>query len=217
VRSWDLLSIPATGKALTVVVHTIYENTDQRVGIFVDVQNMFYSAKTLYQSKIDYRKLLQGIVRGRKLVRAIAYVVQKSDVDQSGFLEALRRSGYEVREKELAIRDDGTAKGDWKVEIALDAVTLEPRLDCAVLVTGDGDFVPVAQLLVSRGCRTEVVSFEQSTSNDLIRACSQFISIQQDMLFKEEKFVRQQRERHLAGAGNQEPSGEYSNEYPFDE
>ena len=99
-----------------MVARTVYENTAQRVAIFVDVQNMFYSAKTLHQSKIDYRKLLEEILKGRQLVRATAYVVQKADVDQSAFLEALRRSGYEVKGKELTIRDDGTSKGDWKVE-----------------------------------------------------------------------------------------------------
>ena len=131
--------------------HTLYENTDQRIAIFVDVQNMFYSAKTLHQSKIDYRKLLEEIVRGRKLVRAIAYVVQKAEVDQAGFLEALRRSGYEVKEKDLTVREDGSSKGDWKVQIALDAVTLEPKIDCVVLVSGDGDFVPLVELLGARG------------------------------------------------------------------
>lgn len=172
--------------------------------MFVDVQNMFYSAKTLHQSKIEYRKLLEGVLRGRKLVRAIAYVVQKADVDHSSFLEALRRSGYEVKEKELTVREDGTSKGDWKMEIALDAVTLEPKLDCIVLVSGDGDFVPLVQVLNMRGCRTEVVSFAQSTSNELMRACHQFIPIEQDMLFKEEKFVRQQRERRCNGADGRE-------------
>jgi len=205
-------------KALEVVAHTVYENTGQRVGVFVDVQNMFYSAKTLHQSKIEYRKLLDGVVRGRKLVRAIAYVVQKADVDQSSFLEALRRSGYEVKEKELAIREDGTGKGDWKMEIALDAVALEPKLDCVVLVSGDGDFVPLVEMLNARGCRTEVVSFEQSTSNELMRACHQFIPIEQDMLFKEEKFVRQQRERRFSGAEAREhiPS-DYAGPYALNE
>lgn len=194
-----------------MVAHTVYENTAQRVGIFVDVQNMFYSAKTLHQSKIEYRKLLEGILRGRKLVRAIAYVVQKTDVDQSGFLEALRRSGYEVKEKDLTIREDGTSKGDWKMEIALDAVTLEPKLDCVVLVSGDGDFLPLVNVLNVRGCRTEVVSFEQSTSNELMRACHQFIPIEQDVLFKEEKFVRQQRERRYY---NSEERGRAPSQYP---
>lgn len=190
---------------------TVYENTAQRVGVFVDVQNMFYSAKTLHQSKIEYKKLLEGVVRGRRLVRAIAYVVQRSDVDQSSFLEALRRSGYEVKGKDLTVREDGTAKGDWKVEIALDVVTLEPKLDCVVLVSGDGDFVPLVHLLNTRGCRTEVVSFEQSTSSELMHACHQFIPIEQDMLFKEEKFVRQQRERRPNSADVREQA---TSDYP---
>jgi uncharacterized LabA/DUF88 family protein len=190
-----------------VVDYTVYAERDQRVGIFVDVQNMFYSAKTLHQSKIDYRKLMDGILRGRRLVRAIAYVVQKSDVDQSSFLEALRRSGFEVKEKVLFTREDGSTKGDWKMEIALDALTLESRLDCAVLVSGDGEFLPLIQALNSRGCRTEVVSFEPCTSNDLMRACHQFINIEQDMLFKEEKFVRQMRERRYADLAGGGPNG----------
>ncbi len=198
-----------------MVARTVYENTAQRVAVFVDVQNMFYSAKTLHQSKIDYRKLLEEILKGRQLVRAIAYVVQKADVDQSAFLEALRRSGYEVKGKELTIRDDGTSKGDWKVEISLDAIALAPKMDCMVLVSGDGDFVPLVRALDARGCRTEVVSFEQSTSNDLMRTCHQFIPIEQDVLFKEEKFVRQERERRAANSGQQQgvPS-EYSGTYP---
>jgi len=169
---------------------TLYQNTDQRVGIFVDVQNMFYSAKSLHQSKIDYSKLLEDIVRGRKLVRAIAYVVQKPDIDQSGFLEALRRSGYEVKKKDLVVREDGTSKGDWNVGIALDAMALASKLDTAILVTGDGDFVPLAHMLKTMGCRVEVVSFEQCTSSELMRACDEFMTIDTGVLFKEEKFVR---------------------------
>jgi uncharacterized LabA/DUF88 family protein len=187
-----------------VVAHTICEGTAQRVAIFVDVQNMFYSAKALYQSKIEYRKLLDYITRGRPLVRAVAYVVQKADVDQSGFLEALRRSGYEVKRKDLTIREDGSTKGDWKMEIALDAMVMEPKLDCVVLVTGDGDFVPLVVQLKARGCRVEVVSFEQSTSNELMRECHQFIPITEEVLFKEEKFVRQLKERRFGSGDDRE-------------
>jgi len=187
-----------------VLHHTVYDRSAQRVAIFVDVQNMFYSAKGLYQSKIDYSKLRESIVQERRLIRAIAYVVQKADVDQSSFLEALRRSGYEIKRKELLIRDDGSSKGDWKMEIALDAIILEPRLDCVVLVTGDGEFLPLVQALKHRGCRTEVVSFEQSTSNELMRTCDQFIPIDQDVLFREEKFVRQMQERRYPESDDQE-------------
>ena len=169
---------------------TLYQNGDQRIGIFVDVQNMFYSAKSLHQSKIDYSKLLEDIVRGRKLVRAIAYVVQKPDVDQSSFLEALRRSGYEVKRKDLVLREDGTSKGDWNIGIALDALAMASKLDTTILVTGDGDFVPLVHMLKTMGCRVEVVSFEQCTSNELMRVCDEFATIDPDVLFKEEKFAR---------------------------
>ena len=157
---------------------------------------MFYSAKTLHQSKIDYRKLREEILQGRKLVRAIAYVVQKPDVDQSGFLEALRRSGYEIKKKELTLREDGSPKGDWKMGIAMDAIALASRLDTIVLVSGDGDFVPLVEALQARGCRTELVSFQQSTSKDLAGTCDQFIPIEAQVLFKEEKFVQQQTQEY---------------------
>ena len=183
-------------------MHTVYENTGQRVAVLVDVQNMFYSARAIHQSKIEYRRLLEQTKQGRQLVRATAYVVQKPDVDQAGFLEALRRSGFEVKRKELAIREDGSTKGDWKVEIALDAMALSPKVDCVVLVTGDGDFVPLVAALKANGCWTEVVSFEQSTSNELMRECNAFVQISEEVMFKEEKFVRYARERRLG-----EPDG----------
>lgn len=150
---------------------------------------MFYSAKTLHQSKIDYSKLLDGILRSRHLVRAIAYVIQKPDIDQTSFLDALERSGYEVKAKELRLRSDGTSKGDWDMGIALDSLTLARKLDVIVLVTGDGDFVPLVLVLKSMGCRVEVVSFHESTSNELVRCADQFIPIEEEMLFKEKKFM----------------------------
>lgn len=188
-----------------MISHPIYEDTDQRVGIFVDVQNMFYSAKSLYQSKIDYSKLLERILQDRRLVRAIAYVVQKPDVDQSSFLEALRRSGYEVKKKELVVRDDGSSKGDWNMGIALDAIALSSKLDTVILVSGVGDFVPLVDMLKSRGCRTEVVSFDECTSNELIRCCDQFIRIDESVLFKEEKFIRERRSSDSYGSDVEVP------------
>lgn len=186
--------------------HSIYQETGQRIGIFVDVQNMFYSAKSQYQSKIDYSKLLEKICQGRRLIRSTAYVVQKPNVDQSSFLEALRRSGYEVKSKQLVIRDDGSSKADWNMGIALDALSLASKLDTVVLVSGDGDFVPLVDMLKNWGCRTEVVSFEECTSNDLIRACDQFVDINKSVLFKEKKFARaeddgQETEEEKAKAG----------------
>ncbi len=159
----------------------------QRLGIFVDVQNMFYSAKALHQSKIDYSKLLQEIITNRDPVRAIAYVVHKVDVDQSSFTDALKRLGYEIKTKELRLRPDGTAKGDWDMGIAIDTIGMAPKLDTVVLVTGDGDFVPLVEMLKAHGCRVEVVSFRRSTAIELIESCTQYTAIEESMLFKKKK------------------------------
>lgn len=179
-----------------MVQNSIKRNSEQRVGVFVDVQNMFYSAKALHQSKIDYSKLLQEVVGNRNLVRAIAYVVKKENVDQSSFTEALQRLGYEIKSKELRLRPDGTAKGDWDMGIAIDTIAIAPKLDTVVLVSGDGDFVPLVEMLKAHGCRVEVVSFRRSTSNDLIEAATQYTAIEESMLFKEKKF---QKDENIGG------------------
>ncbi len=176
-------------------------NRAQRVGVFVDAQSLFHAAKTLYQSKVDYRKLLGCLVQDRALVRAVVYTVCKPDVDQGSFLGALRKSGYETREKLLAVRDDGTFRGDWKVEITLDALTMASKLDCVVLVSGDGDFAALMDVLSAKGCRTEVASFEQCTSRDLIDSCDDFLAIPQSALFREDKFNRTQQRGGGGGGG----------------
>ena len=164
--------------------------SQQRIGVFVDVQNMFYSAKALHQSKIDYSKLLLEVVGDRNLIRAIAYVVQKPDVDQSSFTDALSRLGYEIKSKELRLRPDGTAKGDWDMGIAIDSIAIAPKLDTVVLVSGDEDFVPLVEMLKAHGCRVEVVSFRRSTAIELINAATKYTAIEESMLFKEKKFQK---------------------------
>lgn len=154
----------------------------QRLGVFVDVQNMFYSAKYQYRSKLDFSKLLEHAVGGRDLVRAIAYLVQTPDIDQTNFMAMLQSTGYEVRTKSLRLRPDGTAKGDWDMGIALDTITLSARLDTIVLVTGDGDFVDLVSLLRAQGVRVEVLSFPYSTAEELKASASEFRSIGPNLL-----------------------------------
>lgn len=157
----------------------------QRIGIFVDVQNLFYSARALFNGKINFKKLIEYIVGGRELTRAIAYIVQKPDSDQSGFVEALKNMGYEIKSKELRIRLDGTAKGDWDMGIAIDALAIASKLDVVVLVSGDGDFVPLVEMLKAQGCKVEVVSFEKSSAAELISAATEYIAIDKTWLLKE--------------------------------
>ena len=127
----------------------------QRLAIFVDVQNMFYSAKALYQKKLDYEQLLRKIVGGRELVRAIAYIVQTPEVDQKGFIHLLHQVGFEVKSRELKVRPDGSAKGDWDMGIAIDSISIAERVDVVALVSGDGDFCDLVRHLKARGVRCE--------------------------------------------------------------
>jgi len=157
----------------------------QRIGVFVDVQNLFYSARALYNGKMNFKKLLENIVAGRQLTRAIAYIVQKQDSYQANFIDALRRLGYEVKSKELKIRFDGTAKGDWDMGIAIDALATAPKLDVVVLVSGDGDFEPLVEMLKAQGCKVEVVSFEKSSAAELINAATEYVPIDKTWLLKE--------------------------------
>src|SRR3989344_9294164 len=122
-------------------------NREQRVGIFVDVQNMYYSAKNAYGAKVNFASILKEGARGRELVRAIAYVIKADIKEEKNFFDALEKIGYEVKAKDLQVFIGGAKKGDWDVGIAMDAIGLAHRLDVICLVSGDGDYVPLVQHL----------------------------------------------------------------------
>ena len=157
-------------------------NEQPSVGVFVDVQNMFYAAKDRYAGRVDYIKLLDLIVGPRLLVVAYAYVVQIPEINQSGFLSLLEHNGYTIKSKDLRLRGDGTAKGDWDVGIAIDIVSMLESLDVVILASGDGDFCALAELIKQQGKRVEVVAFEHNTSMDLQRMADQFYPIGDDLL-----------------------------------
>ncbi|NQY73910.1 MAG: NYN domain-containing protein [Candidatus Margulisbacteria bacterium] len=154
----------------------------QRVAIFVDVQNMFYSAKHLRDSKINYGKLLERGINGRKLVRAICYLVDTPETDQTNFIEMLENNGYQVKIKPLRVRGDGSSKGDWDMGIAIDAISISHKVDNVVLVSGDGDFIDLVVHLQSRGVFVEAISFPKSTNDDLITSVDKHIPIEKDLL-----------------------------------
>lgn len=153
----------------------------QRVGVFVDVQNLFYSAKYEYNRHVTFKALLQDAVQGRLLVRALAYVIRTEDMSKEKFFDALNLIGYEVRGKDLQIFAGGAKKGDWDIGIAMDAIELAPRLDTIVLCTGDGDFIPLVEhLRRALGCRVEVMAFGKSASGKLREAADSFIDMDRD-------------------------------------
>jgi uncharacterized LabA/DUF88 family protein len=156
----------------------------QRVGVFVDVQNMFYSAKHLQKAKLNFAKLMEKAVNGRQLIRAICYVIENPDIDQSAFLEMLIKNGYEIKSKQLRMRADGSSKGDWDMGLAVDAVSLANKLDIVVLVSGDGDFADLVRHLQSRGVFVEAISFPESTNEDLVRVVDKYTPIERDMLIR---------------------------------
>ena len=153
-----------------------------RVGVFVDVQNMFYAAKDRYARRLDYIKLLDLIVGPRNLVAAYAYVVQIPEINQAGFLSLLEHNGYTIKSKDLRMRGDGSAKGDWDVGIAIDIVSMLDALDIVILASGDGDFCALAELIKRHEKRIEVAAFEHNTSMDLQRIADQFFPIGDEML-----------------------------------
>ena len=157
--------------------------TELRVGIFVDVQNIFYAAKP-FNARLDFEKLLELSVGKRRLIRAIAYVVQSPDVDQSNFISMLQQKSYEVKRKDLRQRSDGSAKGDWDMGMAIDIMRFVSKLDVVVLVSGDGDFVPLVDLVKTLGPRVEVISFTYNTARDLINSADEHIPIEETLLLR---------------------------------
>jgi uncharacterized LabA/DUF88 family protein len=154
----------------------------QRIAVLVDVQNLYYSAKFQYHSKVNYSKLLEFAVNDRQLIRAVAYTIYNPETDQSGFTDILVDLGFEVKSKALKVRADQSMKGDWDMGIAIDAIGLAERLDVIVLVSGDGDYEDLLHMLKSRGVKVEVVSFPKSTAKELIEAASEYRPIEKDIL-----------------------------------
>jgi len=155
------------------------KHKDQRVGVFIDVQNMYYSAKNLFNSKVDFGNILETAVAGRKLIRAIAYVVRATGEEQP-FFEALYQRGLETKERELQVFDSGAKKADWDVGMAVDAIRIGEILDVVVLVSGDGDFVELVEYLKHHGRQVEAIAFGGTTSSKLRAAVDDFIDLSED-------------------------------------
>lgn len=160
---------------------TAVKHKNQRVGIFIDTQNLYHSAKNLYHSKVNFGQIVKDALAGRSLIRASAYVITTESGDEKSFFEALSKVGIETKTKNLQIFSGGAKKADWDVGLAIDAVKLAPKLDSVVLVSGDGDFIPLVEYLkVNEGCQVEVVAFGKSCSSRLIESADDFIDLDEN-------------------------------------
>lgn len=153
------------------------KNKDQRVTVFIDVQNLYHSAKHLYQARVNFGEILKAAVAGRKLIRAFAYVIRTKTGEEQPFFEALLKLGIETRVKDLQEYVGGLKKGDWDVGIAVDAIKTSDGIDTVILVSGDGDYVPLLEYLRNKGKRVEVIAFGKSTSTRLREATDEFIDL----------------------------------------
>lgn len=156
---------------------SVIKHKNQRVGIFIDTQNLYHSAKNIYGAKVNFGQVIKDGLEGRSLTRAVAYVITTETGEEKGFFEALGKMGIETKTKNLQIFAGGAKKGDWDVGLAVDAIKLAPKLDAVILVTGDGDFVPLVEFLKNEGCQVEVASFGKSTSTRLIEIADDFIDL----------------------------------------
>lgn len=158
---------------------TAPQRKHHRIGVFVDVQNMYHSAKNLYKARVNFKELLKIVSDGRQLSRAIAYVVKSDTDEERAFFGALEKSGYELKMKDLQIFPGGMKKGDWDVGLAVDAIGLSRLLDVVIIVSGDGDFEPLVEYLQYSGLIVEVAGFKRSASAKIIDVANNFIDLEQ--------------------------------------
>jgi uncharacterized LabA/DUF88 family protein len=142
---------------------------------------MYHSAKNLYSKRVNFQEVLKDAVAGRKLIRAIAYVIKTETEEETPFFEALLQQGFEVKMKDLQIFAGGAKKADWDVGISVDAIKLADKLDVIILVTGDGDYLPlVSYLQNTKGCLVEVMAFKQTASSKLIEESDDYINLSEN-------------------------------------
>ena len=169
------------------------KHQEQRVAVFIDVQNMYHSARNLHDARVNFRAVVEAAVAGRKLIRSFAYVVRTKTGEEKAFFEALIKEGIETRVKDLQEFYGGVKKADWDVGMAIDAVRTADIVDTLIIVSGDGDFLPLLDYLKGRGRRVEVVAFGRTASQKMKEAADDFLDIEespQKFLMRPKKLFR---------------------------
>ena len=157
------------------------KHKEQRVGIFIDTQNLYHSARNLYKTKVNFGEMVKQAVADRVLIRAVAYVITTESGEEQAFFEALGKIGIETKTKDLQIFWGGAKKADWDVGLAIDAIKMAPKLDTVIIASGDGDFVPLVEYLKTKeGCQVEVISFGRSSSARLKEVADDFLDMDEE-------------------------------------
>ena len=158
----------------------VIRHPDQRVAVIIDTQNLYHSAKNLYKAKVNFAAVVDAAVQGRKLIRAVSYVVNTESGEESAFFEAMEKVGIEIKTKDLQIFYGGAKKADWDVGMAVDAIKAAHKVDAVILATGDGDFIPCVEYVKSLGCQVEAITFGRSSSSGLRAVLDDFIDLDDD-------------------------------------
>lgn len=158
-----------------------FSHENRRVGVFIDVQNMYYSARNMYGSKVNFGNIVKAGIGTQQLVRAIAYTISTKTGDELPFFEALHKMGIEVNMKELLEYEGGQKKGDWDVGITVDIIRMLDMVDVVVLVSGDGDYVPLGEYIKNRGRVFHVISFRESTSSKLVDCADVYTNLSDNL------------------------------------
>ncbi len=183
---------------------SVIKHKEQRVGVFIDAQNLYHSAKNLYHARVNFGAIVKDAVAGRQLIRAVAYVITTESGEEKNFFEALGKVGIETKTKDLQIFSSGSKKADWDVGLAVDAIKLAPKLDTVIIVSGDGDFIPLVEYLqTNQGCQVEVISFGKSSSMKLKEAADEFVDLSENP----KKFLLSHREPSFRGRGDGKDRG----------
>ncbi len=156
------------------------KSKEQRIAVLIDVQNLYHTAKNIYKTRVDFGQILKSATDGRKLIRAFAYVIRTESGEEKAFFEALIQLGIETRVKDLKEFSSGVKKADWDVGLVVDAIRVAPGVDALIIISGDGDFVPMVEYLKNQGKRVEVVAFGKTTAQKLIEAADEFIDLDQN-------------------------------------
>lgn len=156
----------------------VIKHIGQKVGVFIDVQNLYHSAKNLYSSRVNFGEVLKTAIAKRNLIRAFAYVVRTKTGEEKPFFEALTKLGIETRVKDLQEFYGGQKKADWDVGLVIDAIRLSSSVDTIVIVSGDGDFISLVEYLKNQGKRVEVIAFGRSSSSQLREIADEFIDLE---------------------------------------
>lgn len=159
---------------------SVIRHPNQRVAIFIDTQNLYHSAKNLYKAKVNFAQVIEAALGDRQLIRAISYVVNTESGEELPFFDALEKVGIEIKTKDLQIFYGGAKKADWDVGMAIDAIKHSQKVDAIILVTGDGDFIPLVEYVKSQGCQVEGITFGRSASSRFREVVDDFIDLDDD-------------------------------------